>query len=321
MEPSLRQSPPARRRVPVAERLGYAAEDRLLIIHADDAGMCHSANAATIRALEAGIVTCASVMVPCPWFPEMAHYAREHSEADLGVHLAMTSEWQGYRWGPVSPADQVPTLLDAEGYFPRGTGEAVQAGAPAEVECEIRAQIERARQFGMRPTHVDSHMGTMFNGRFFEAYVRVAREAGILPMLIRPSESWAERAREMGIDGLELEAAGFLLIDHLCTGASGTTLEERREAYYRVLEGLQPGVSEIIVHLAMEDDEIRHVTGHWEARWHELQIFTDERTRTRIDALGIRLIGYRDLGGLAVGATGTERAAPVDGGASAESTA
>ena len=287
----------------LAERLGYGADDRLLLLHADDFGMCHAANEATIRALEVGTVTCASVMVPCPWMPEAARYAREHPEADVGVHLTLTSEWSAYRWGPVSPAGDVPSLFDEEGYFPRSTREAVENGSPEEVERECRAQIERARQFGFHPTHADSHMGTLFNRRFFPVYTRVAKEAGLPPMLLRPRGALEEQSRILGDDPAavlaDLEREGFLFLDSLCPGVSGSTLEARREAYYAQIRNLPPGVHEIILHLSTDDAEIRPLTSHWEARWHEFQIFTDPRTRELIDSLGIRLIGYKDLAKIA----------------------
>ena len=286
----------------VAERLGFEPDARLLIIHADDAGMCHSANAATRAALETGTVTSAAVMIPCPWMAEMAAFARESPGADLGVHLTLTSEWTHYRWGPVAPLSEVRSLLGDEGYLPRGTRESVERGTLAEVELELRAQISRALAFGFRPTHLDSHMGTLFTPKFFPAYLKVAREFGLLPMLPLPTEPLSEITRALGvtpdwIDGMKRE--GFVFIDHLNTGVGGDTLEARREGYEAALRALKPGVNEIIVHLAMDDPEIRSITGHWEARWNEFQIFTDPRTRELIDSLGIHLIGYRELAAVA----------------------
>jgi len=283
----------------LAERLGYRPADKLLIIHADDVGMCHSVNVATIRAMEKGVVSSASIMVPCPWFPEIARYCREHPDADFGIHLTLTSEWQFYRWRPVAPISEVPGLLDKEGFLPRGVMEAVQKATPQEVEKEIRSQIERAKAFGINPTHVDSHMGTLFTGKFYSIYTRVARESGIMPMLPSPTPEIVEMAKQAGIDApkttIELKKRGFVFLDLLNTGEKGDTLEERRENYYRFLRNLKPGVTQIIVHLSLDDDEIRSITGHWQARWHEYQIFTDPRTRELIDSLGIKLIGYRDL--------------------------
>src|SRR5215213_11343389 len=107
----------ARSQQTIAERLGYSRDAKLLIVHADDLGMAHSVNAATIKAFESGLVTSGSIMAPCPWLSEIAAYARANPQADLGLHLTLTSEWTSFRWGPVTPKDRVSSLLDKDGYF------------------------------------------------------------------------------------------------------------------------------------------------------------------------------------------------------------
>src|SRR5712692_6278246 len=161
----------------LAERLGYPRDAKLLIVHADDLGAAHSINSASIKALESGLVSSASIMVPCPWLPEIAAYARAHPEADLGLHLTLTSEWNLYRWGPVLGKERVPSLLDSSGYLYPLENEAAAHMDIKEVEAEIRAQIARARAFGIQPTHLDSHMGTLYQSKaLFETLLRVARE-------------------------------------------------------------------------------------------------------------------------------------------------
>lgn len=288
----------------LAERLGYKATDKLLIIHADDVGMCHSVNVATINAMEKGVVTCASIMVPCPWFPEIAKYCREHPEKDFGLHLTITSEWSLYRWRTVAPYSEVPGLIDQEGFIHRSEVQTAQHASAAEVEKEIRAQIARAEQFGIKPTHIDSHMGTLFFGKFYPVYTRVGLDTGIMPMLPAPNPMRIAQARaEFGFDAeatyKELSKQGFVFLDTLKESAEGKTLEERRKHYYDALRDLKPGVTEFIVHLSLDDEEIRHITGNWEARWNEYQIMTDPKTRELIDSLGIKLIGYRELSKLA----------------------
>jgi len=288
----------------LAERLGYKATDKLLLIHADDVGMCHSVNVATTTAMEKGVVTCASIMVPCPWFPEIAAYCREHPEKDFGLHLTLTSEWKYYRWRPVMPIDKVPTLLDKEGFIYHDEGETAKYAKPSEVEKEIRAQIARAREFGIKPTHIDSHMGTLFAGVFYPTYTKVGRETGLMPMVLYPTPERIEQAtKEFGFDAVAshqaLKKQNFVFLDYLKEGAEGKTLETRRKHYYDALRALKPGVTEFIVHLSLDDQEIQHITGNWEARWNEFQIMTDPRTRALIDELGIKLIGYRELSKLA----------------------
>lgn len=287
----------------LAERLGYKASDKLLIIHADDAGMCHSVNTATIQAMEKGVVTCASIMVPCPWLPEIAEYCRAHPDADFGLHLTLTSEWQRYRWRPVTPANEVPGLLDKDGYLPHTVEEVVAHGKPEEVAKEIRAQIERARAFGIKPTHVDSHMGTLFTGPFLPAYTSVAKETGLLPMLLKATPERIAQGKSLGFDAAKLEETlskeGYLFLDTLYENSEGDDLEARRRHYYNLFRNLKPGVTEVIVHLSMNDEEIQHISNAWLRRWNEYQIFTDPKTRELLDSLGIKLIGYKQLATLA----------------------
>jgi chitin disaccharide deacetylase len=287
----------------LAERLGYKATDKLLIIHADDVGMCHSVNVATIQAMEKGVVSSASIMIPCPWMPEIAAYCRANPNADFGLHLTLTSEWKLYRWRPVTPINEVPGLLDAEGFMPRTVEEVVAKTKPAEVEKELRAQIQRAKAFGINPTHVDSHMGTLFTGPFISAYTKVAKEFDVVPMLLAPTKERIEQGKVLGVDFArivkELEPQGYVFLDMLHETVKGDTLETRREFIYNLLRNLKPGVTEIIVHLIMNDEEAKHITGSWQNRYNEYLILTDPKTRELIDSLGIKLIGYKELNKLA----------------------
>jgi len=176
----------AQNKVSVAERLGFGSDAKLLIVHADDVGMTHAVNAATIKALESGGVNSASIMVACPWFPEIAEYAKTHPEADFGLHLTLTSERVYYRWGPVAPRDKVTSLVDENGYFHHDWTAATRI-APNEVEVELRAQIERGYAMGIRPTHLDSHQYRLYdNGKeLFEVLLRIAHEKKLPFFVVR----------------------------------------------------------------------------------------------------------------------------------------
>src|SRR5437762_8597281 len=179
----------------LVERLGYPRDAKLLIVHADDLGAAHSINAASIKGLESGAVSSASIMVPCPWLPEIATYARTHPQVDLGLHLTLTSEWTLIRWAPVLSKERVPSLFDASGYLYPLESDAASHMDVKEAEAEIRAQIARAKALGIQPTHLDSHMGTLYqNKALFEMFVRVARE-NHLPF--RVSKEWFARASFM----------------------------------------------------------------------------------------------------------------------------
>src|SRR5882724_10444615 len=161
----------------LAEKLGFPRDAKLLIVHADDVGVTHSVNAATIKGLESGLVNSASLMVPCPWFPEIADYAKSHPDADFGLHLTLTSERVYYRWSPVAAGDKVSSLVDPNGYF-HHDWEHNQHANPKDVEVELRAQIQRALAMGIRPTHLDSHQYRliMYGKELFDVMLRVARE-------------------------------------------------------------------------------------------------------------------------------------------------
>ena len=282
----------------LAERLGFPADSKLLIVHADDLGMTHSVNAASIRALEGGLVTSASIMVPCPWFPEIAAYSRNHPEADLGLHLTLTSEWDLFRWGPVLSKDRVPTLLDQSGYLYPTETEAAANIDPRQAEAEIRAQIERARAFGIRPTHLDSHMRTLHqNPALFEVLLRVAREAGVPAVVSRDFDfmEMPEFAR--------LIRPEDLVIDHIIDIGPEVRAEDWADFYTSLIRNLQPGVTELIVHLAYDDAEMRSATiNHpdWGAAWRQrdFDFFTSDAFRRLLRENDVKLISWRDLGKL-----------------------
>jgi chitin disaccharide deacetylase len=284
-----------------AARLGRAGE-KLLMVHADDCGMCHSVNLASTEALTSGAVQSASIMVPCPWFPEFADFAKQHPDLDLGIHLTLTSEWKFYRWRPVAPIDKVKGLVDPEGYLWRDVRSVATHASAAEVETELRAQIERARQFGVRFTHLDTHMGTMYaRPDYFEVYTKLAREMKVVCMMPRPTpEAAAELAQyPIKADAIDRkEREGFVLLDRLFTGVAGSTPEERAASYRQLLRGLKPGVTKLIVHLAKDDPEIRAVSNAWQQRWSDFQFWTSPEAKALRAELNVRTVTYRELGKL-----------------------
>lgn len=282
-----------------AVQLGYGPDDKLLMVHADDAGMCHSVNLATWKALEGGLVHSASIMVPCPWFPEMADWAKTHTSMDLGVHLTLTSEWKHYRWRPVAPPDQVKGLLDPDGFLWRDVRSAAQHATPREVEIECRAQIERARQFGVAFTHLDTHMGTLYaRPDYFDVYTKLALEYKVPCMIVRPENAQLDGYPITAAMLTQKIAAGHAPLDRLVTGVPGRAVDDRRASYVEFLRALQPGVTKLIVHLALEDAEIQAVTGNWRTRWADYSFFTSAECRTLMAQLGIRGVTYRELGKL-----------------------
>ena len=197
--------------------LGYAPDQRVVVVHVDDLGMSHAANAGGLRALDA-TATCGSIMVPCPGFEEMARIARERPELDLGVHLTLNCEYEGHRWGPVR--GDVPSLRAPDGGMWRTTAETVANAQPEDVDRELRAQIYRALEAGIDVTHIDSHMGTVFDLKFVDIYFRLAHEfklPAFIPRLrkrearvLNLGSRLADYERRIGA----AEAAGFPVFDH-----------------------------------------------------------------------------------------------------------
>lgn len=284
----------------VAERLGYKADDVLLIIHADDMGMCRSANEACMECLDKGIVTSASVMVPCPWFPEAAQYFRENPDADMGLHLTLTAEWKKYRWGPIAPKSEVPGLIDPDGYFFHGVGSVVRSAKPEEVEREIRAQIDHAIQNGMKPTHLDSHMGTIYaRPDYWQAALKLSEEYNIPYMNFSASKWMIERARKDGIAfpaeaANALAARGIPLIDSL-PEIDDVPVEQMNEAYRELIANLEPGVHLLIIHPNVLTEESKAITGTHLRRHEEYKIFTNPDTQKFIDEHNVKLIGWKEL--------------------------
>jgi chitin disaccharide deacetylase len=258
-------APEAAARTTVQEQLGYPASARLLIIHADDLGMDHSVNRATFEALEKGWITSASILVPCPWFPEVARWAKDHPNADLGIHLAVTSEWTDFRWGPVSGASRVPSLLDAHGYLPLDTPDVNQNAKMPEVEFELRSQIERAKQAGIPLSHFDTHMAALVSSPELFGVYRKLRDDYKLPILLEQSGTHGPPAK-VTVPPEEVT------IQRIVTMEPGVALEAWLEWYKRQLTPLTPGVYELILHLAYDDDEMRGATWDhpdWGAAWRQ----------------------------------------------------
>ncbi|HJT68175.1 MAG TPA: polysaccharide deacetylase family protein [Pyrinomonadaceae bacterium] len=281
----------------LAERLGYPRDAKLVIVHADDLGMAHSVNVATIKAFETGLVMSGSIMVPCPWLPEIAAYARNNPTADLGLHLTLTSEWTQFRWGPVSSKDRVASLLDPNGYFRLTETEAAKSADPKEVELEIRAQIERAKALGIVPTHLDSHMGTLYQTKaLFDVFLRVARE---YKLPVRVAKAWFTRADFLP----EIIKPDDVFIDRVLDINPAVQPQDWARFYSDELRKLEPGVTEIVIHLAYDDAEMRGATSDhpaWGAAWRQrdFDFFTSDAFRKVLAENNIKLITWREVGKL-----------------------
>lgn len=277
------------------------AADRYLIIHADDAGMSHSVNQATIAGLESGVVSSVSIMVPCPWFKEFAQYAKEHPQFDYGIHLTLNSEWDVYRWGPVAPREKVPSLVDPEGYLWDNVDQVRQHAVASEVETELRAQIDRALQWGIPLSHLDTHMGAvMCRPDIVEVYVKLGLEYNLPILFLKQLDeetkagypAMAERFEQV----LTLLADRQLpVLDNLLQFYGGEIPQERAKVYMDAIDNLPAGVTQLIIHCGYDNEELRGITGSSARRDQDRVLFSDPALLKRLKEKGIELIGWKKL--------------------------
>jgi predicted glycoside hydrolase/deacetylase ChbG (UPF0249 family) len=286
---------------PALRRLGFADDDRVAIIHTDDIGMCQASVTAFAELATFGLISSGAAMVPCAWFPSAAAGSRATPDTDLGIHLTLTCEWDAYRWGPISTCDRESGLIDAEGYFYRTT-ELVQAhGRPDAVARELAAQVERALAAGMRPTHIDTHMGAVYSAAFLPAYLDVARRYRLAPMFFRDQEEgWRARGADpeaatgMAQLSRQLEDDGVPLLDNIAMMPLDAP-DDRIGQAKRMFESLPPGLTHFIIHPSHDTPELRALVADWPSRVADHQAFMSEELRAHIRSIGIHVIGYRAL--------------------------
>jgi|KBSSwiStaDraftv2_1062776.scaffolds.fasta_scaffold490469_1 predicted glycoside hydrolase/deacetylase ChbG (UPF0249 family) len=278
----------------LAEKLGYRPNARLLIVHADDLGFAKAVNEAFFAALKTGLVNSGSAMVPCPWFSEIAAFAREHPETDIGLHLTLTSETDAHKWQPSAGPEMVPSLVDDEGFLRKEWRGGARINL-RDVERELRAQIDKAYESGLHPTHIDSHQFCLQKrgDRLFDVYARLGREYG-LPILVTPQ--WFSQYPYIE----NASSLGYVLLDRVATIPDGTVAEEWSPYYTRLLRSLQPGVTELLIHPGYDQDDFRNLLDgrlSWGAAWRQrdFDFFTSEAFRSLLLENDIALITWRDI--------------------------
>ncbi|MBE0686263.1 MAG: polysaccharide deacetylase family protein [Anaerolineaceae bacterium] len=286
---------------PLLKKLGFSKNDRIIIIHADDLGMCQSTITACKELFEMSGISSAAVMVPCPWFLSAAGLRREVDNIDLGVHVTLTSEWKEYRWKPISSIDIKSGLFDSQGYFHATSKEVQNNGNPAFVREEINAQINKAMSEGILPTHIDTHMGAVAHPKFMFDYINAGLSRKIPPMLFRLTRNeWMD----IGLDEssativetflLNLEGQGVPLLDHLRT----IPLDEpdnRFEQAVEIFDALPPGITHFIIHPATETPELKAITSDWKSRVGDFQLFRNKKIHTYLRNNGIHVVGYQEV--------------------------
>jgi chitin disaccharide deacetylase len=274
---------------------------RQLIIHVDDAGMCHAANVATIRGLESGVVTSTSVMLNCGWAPEFAAYARQHPEYCYGVHFTLNSEWGGYRWGPVAGRDRVPSLVDPSGYLWGDVASFAKHAKAEEVELELRAQIALAKKLEIPLSHLDTHMGAVLaRPDIVDIYVKLGLEEDLPILWLRRMES-PERATYPYLAGVlesvvdKFDRQKLPVLDSIIQLYDGNDLEKRKQRYLEAISNLKPGINQLIIHSSMESPELSAITTSHTRRNQDFELFSSPETLEHIKQQGIELTSWKQL--------------------------
>ncbi|MDQ6814739.1 MAG: polysaccharide deacetylase family protein [Bacteroidota bacterium] len=299
-----------------AVKLGYPAGARVLILHVDDAGMSFDSNEGAIAAMTKGVATSCSVMMPCAWVPGFVHFLQEHKNIDAGLHLTLTSEWKDYRWVPLAGKNQVPGLTDSEGCMWRSVADVVKHASADEVEKEIRAQVDRAITIGFTPTHLDSHMGTLFAAAAFtERYVRVGIEKQIPVMLpgghntliqteMNAPDAQVQQLRQLG---KMLWAAGLPVLDDLHNESYDWKIPDnivdddkkirafKTGKYITAIRSLKPGVTMMIMHCTAPTSVFPFISNSGPVRKGDLLAMTDPAFKEALTKEGIILTTWREL--------------------------
>jgi predicted glycoside hydrolase/deacetylase ChbG (UPF0249 family) len=299
-----------------AVKLGYPKDAKVLILHVDDAGMSFDSNEGTIAAMTKGVANSCSVMMPCAWVPGFVHFLKDYKNIDAGLHLTLTSEWKDYRWVPLAGKAAVPGLTDSEGNLWRGVADVVKNGSADEVEKEIRAQIDRALTMGFTPTHMDSHMGTLFaTPAFLERYVKVGIEKKIPVMLpgghntliqseMKAPDAQVQQLRQIGkilwsnglpvLDDLHNESYDWKIPDNISNDDKKIQSFKTRK-YIEAIKSLKPGLTMMIMHCTAPTAVFPYISNSGPVRKGDLLAMTDPAFKNALIKEGIILTTWREL--------------------------
>ncbi|GAB3954227.1 hypothetical protein GCM10028805_39310 [Spirosoma harenae] len=296
-----------------AEKLGFPKGKKVVIFHVDDAGMSYDSNIGTINAIDKGIASSTSIMMPCGWVPHFFEYLKKHPNVDAGVHLTLTSEWKNYRWSALLGREKTPGLYDSQGNLWPSVAEVVAHASADEVEAEVRAQLALYRSYGLQPTHMDSHMGTLFEPKFLERYVKVAIQekvpilfpGGHATLIVKTNKIAAAMQQVAKQVGKQLWAAGLPVLDdldgsitssNLPAGASDEALQKfKTEKFIELLNSAQPGLTYIIMHCTAPTPAFEHISSSGQSRKGDMLGMMDPALKAYIDKEGIIVTTWREL--------------------------
>ncbi len=292
----------AQERITNAEKLGFAKGKKILLLHCDDAGMCEEANIAVQSYILKGDVLSAAVMMPCPNAEEMVEWAKKHPTADIGVHLTLTSEWKKYRWTTITDPEKVPGLIDPEGKMWHEVPDVVMHATPKEVEIEIHAQIDKMIQMGLRPSHIDTHMGTLYGSPeyakvFFETAVKYNIPANAIDLSDKDVADYYRAAGYPINDEMikYLEVYPLPKLDNFTSAPDGKSYENKKENFIKLVQSLKPGLTEIIFHPSILTENLKSITGSAQQRAWEAQMFSDPEIKQFFKDNDIEITTWTDI--------------------------
>jgi chitin disaccharide deacetylase len=285
-----------------AEKLGFPKGKKVLLLHMDDLGMCREANDAGKYYIENDYILSGAVMMPCEFAEPFVQWAKTVPKADIGVHLTLTSEWKTWRWGTLTDPSTVPGLIDPQGKMWRSVPEVVMNATPQEVETEIRAQIDKMLELGYQPTHIDTHMGTLYGSpEFVKVFLKVAEEYKIPANAIdlsNPKVAAFYKAEGYPIND---EVIGMLSnynlprLDNFGSVPKGSTYQEVKDNFMKLVNTLDAGITEIIFHPSFETENLATITGSWQQRVWEADMFADQEIIDFLSDQDIILTTWREV--------------------------
>jgi predicted glycoside hydrolase/deacetylase ChbG (UPF0249 family) len=298
-----------------AEKLGFPKGKKVIILHVDDVGMSYESNAGMMNALDKGIANSASVMMPCGWVPQFFDYLKKKPDTDAGIHLALTSEWDNYRWGPLVGCKNAPGLCDSQGALWHSVAQVVEHASADEVEAEIRAQLARYRAFGMEPTHLDSHMGTLFDPKFIMRYAKVGMDqhipilfpGGHATLIFKASSVPAPMRQLAHQVGQQLWESGLPVFDDIDGTSYGWNLpvgtpvtdanlqQYKTRKYIELLNSAKPGLTYIIMHCTASTPTFDQISTSGQSRKGDMLAMMDPSLKAFIEKEGIIVTNWKEL--------------------------
>ena len=277
----------------LAEKLGYSKDDKLLIIHADDIGLSNSVNQASFKALKNGYVNSGSIMMPCDYISDVGEFAIENPSIDLGLHLTVTSEWRDYKWNGVLQPNETPSLINKKGELSENIKKFVLKAEPLELKNELQAQIDLSKSIGINPTHIDSHEGALFYDQdLFKVYLEIG-EKNKLPVFV-------PKMVAVHFDKKFPKPENVVVIENFYMARKGIEHDEWETFYLNILDNLKPGISQLIVHLGYDDDEMKSITvdhPDFGSKWRNLDydIVSSDKFKNALKNNKIKLITWKQI--------------------------